>query len=250
MEPMETPCTGILMIAGFGDNASMFDGLSATTLARKYALIPFNLPGFGAPPLDGETTIHALADALAKEARRTGAKIVLAHSVASIIASIALGQDCPLEMILSVEGNITADDAYFSGTAADYEEPATFRTAFLARLAVKAQSSPIFARYHDTVAKADPKALWQLGRDARRFSKTQHPGEVLAASGKVSYLYDDPNCPQSTLEWLRSHDIDTRRLSGASHWPSIDAPDRLSAECVKAIIDQNIPPAHRQPINT
>ena len=237
MEPNETPRTGILMIAGFGDNASMFDGLSATALAREYSLLPFNLPGFDAPSLGGETTIEKLADALADEARRTGAKIVLAHSVASIIASIALGKDCPLEMILSVEGNITLDDAYFSGTAANYEDPMKFRAAFLARMAEKGQTSPIFARYHDEVAKADPEALWQLGRDARRFSEAQHPGEVLVASGKVSYFYDDPNCPKSTLGWLKSHDIDKRRLTGASHWPSIDSPDILSAQCIKAIAE-------------
>jgi pimeloyl-ACP methyl ester carboxylesterase len=245
MEQTEAPRAGILMIAGFGDNASMFDGLSTTELARKYALIPYNLPGFGAPPLDGETTIDALAEALAHEARATGAKIVLAHSVASIIASIALSKDSlskdglskdsPLEMILSIEGNITADDAYFSGTAANYEDPASFRTAFLTRLAEKAENSAIFARYHDNVAKADPTALWHLGRDAGRFSEAHHPGECLVASGRVSYLYDDPNCPDSTLDWLQSHDIDKRRLVGASHWPSVDAPDLLSTECLNAL---------------
>lgn len=239
MDLKMAPRTGILMIAGFGDNASMFEGLSGTELAQEYTLIPYDLPGFGAAPLAGETTIDALADALASKARRTGAKIVLAHSVASIIASKALGKDSPLEMILSVEGNITADDSYFSGTAANYADPQSFRAAFLTRLAEKAQRSPIFARYHDEVAKADARALWQLGRDARRFSETQHPGEVLVASGKVSYLYDDPNCPQSTLDWLQLHDIDTRRLSGASHWPSVDAPDLLSAQCKVAIADLN-----------
>ncbi len=237
MDQIETPRAGLIMIAGFGDNASMFDRLLTTPLAHKYALIPYNLPGFGAPSLEGETTIEALAEALAKEARRSGAKIVLAHSVASIIASIALHKDSPLEMILSLEGNITADDAYFSGTAADYDDPATFRTAFLTRLAEKARGSSIFGRYHDNVAKADPEALWQLGRDAQRFSEAQHPGESLVASGKVSYLYDDPNCPDSTLDWLHSHDIDKRRLVGASHWPSIDAPDLLSTECMAAIKD-------------
>lgn len=237
MVPNETPRAGIVMIAGFGDNASMFDGLSDTALARKYTLIPHNLPGFGAPPLAGETTLDALAEALAAEARRTGAKIVLAHSVASIIASLALGKDRPLEVILSVEGNITADDAYFSGTAANFDDSASFRTAFLARMAEKGQTSPIFARYHDEVAKSDPQALWQLGRDARRFSEAKHPGEVLTASGKVSYLYDDPNCPQSTLDWLQSNDIYRRRLPGASHWPCIDAPDLFSTECLKAIVD-------------
>lgn len=132
MELSETARTGILMIVGFGDKASIFEGLGATTLAQL---------------------------------------------VASVIASLALRKNSPLEMILSVEGNITADDACSS--------------------------------------------------------KTQRPGEVLIPSGKVPYLYDDPNCP----EGLQSHDVGTRRHVGASHWPGIDAPDILSAQCGRAITD-------------
>lgn len=235
------PRRGILMIAGFGDNSSMFSGLAETALAAEFDLFPFDMPGFGAPPLAGDTTIDALAQAVAEEALRTGAEIILAHSVASIIASVALAKEHTLKMILSVEGNITADDAYFSGTAANYDDPAEFRAAFLERLALKAQTSAIFARYHDNVAKADPQALWQLGRDARHFSDTWHPGEVLVAAGKVSYLYDVPNCPESTLVWLNAHDVDMRRLAGASHWPSVDVPGRLAAECIAAIRDLTDP---------
>ena len=45
----------ILLIAGFGDNASMFAGLHETALADAYHLLPFDLPGFGSPTLDIET---------------------------------------------------------------------------------------------------------------------------------------------------------------------------------------------------
>jgi pimeloyl-ACP methyl ester carboxylesterase len=225
----------ILMIAGFGDNASMFDGLRDTALAKSYELLPFDMPGFGAPRLEGETTIDALADCVAEEADRTGAGILLAHSVASIIGSVALRKSSLLDTILSVEGNITADDAYFSGTAADYDDPLAFRTAFLDRLERMAEGSDIVTRYRENVARADPIALWELGRDARRFSQTTHPGEFLLAEGKISYLYDPPNCPESTLDWLRSHPIDKRLLPGASHWPSVDAPALLAAKCIETL---------------
>jgi pimeloyl-ACP methyl ester carboxylesterase len=225
----------ILMIAGFGDNASMFDGLRGTALANGYDLLPFDMPGFGAPRLKGETTIDALANSVAEEAHRTGAGILLAHSVASIIASVALRKSSLLDTILSVEGNITADDAYFSGTAADYDDPLAFRAAFLDRLERMAKGSEVVTRYRNNVARADPTALWELGRDARRFSETTHPGEFLLAAGKISYLYDPPNCPASTLEWLRSHPIDKRLLTGASHWPSVDAPALLARKCIEAL---------------
>ena len=67
------------MVAGFGDNANIFDRLQTTAFAREYRLIQFGLPGFGAPLTGVETTLDGLAVALASEARRTGAKIVLAH---------------------------------------------------------------------------------------------------------------------------------------------------------------------------
>jgi len=226
----------ILMIAGFGDNASMFDGLAGTDLAGDYTLIPVDLPGFGAPPLPGETTLDALASALAGAARRAGAGIVLAHSVASIVAALAARRaDCPLHTILSLEGNLTADDAYFSGTAADHADPATFRAAFLARLDEMAAGSPVHARYRDNVATADPVALWQLGRDARRYSETCVPGDELLRAGRVVYLYDPPNCPQSTLDWLETSGMPRRRLPGASHWPSVDRPAQLAAEIRRAL---------------
>ena len=225
----------ILMIAGFGDNSSMFDGLRDTALADACDLLPFDMPGFGAPRLEGVTTIDALASTVAREADRTGATILLAHSVASIIASVALGKSALLDTILSVEGNITAEDAYFSGTAADYDDPLAFRAAFLDRLEKMAEGSQVIARYRDNVARADPTALWELGRDARRFSEAKHPGECLVAAGKVSYLYDSPNCPASTLDWLRSHPIDKRLLAGASHWPSVDTPALLASRCIEAL---------------
>ena len=223
------------MIAGFGDNASMFNGLRGTVLADVYDLLPFDMPGFGAPRLKGETTIDALADCVAEEAHRTGAQIVLAHSVASIIASVALRKSTLLDTILSVEGNITADDAYFSGTAANYDDPLAFRAAFLDRLDGMATDSEVITRYRDNVARADPAALWELGRDARRFSETKHPGELLLAAGKIFYFYDPHNCPASTLDWLQSHPIDKRLLTGASHWPSVDAPVLLAGKCIEAL---------------
>ena len=60
----------ILLIAGFGDNASMFDNLNGTPLAARYRLEPLNLPGFGAPPLATETTLDALADVAGEEVRK------------------------------------------------------------------------------------------------------------------------------------------------------------------------------------
>lgn len=219
----------ILCIAGFGDNADMFTGLKQTPLAHLYRLLPINLPGFGAPPLVQETTLHELADYVCTRAKECGSEIVLAHSVASIVASLAAQRPgSPIERILSMEGNITSEDAYFSGTAADFANHETFRASFLARLDDMALSAPIIARYRSAVAQADPLALWQLGRDARHFSDRVVPGEVLATSASVTYFYNPENCPETTLKWLEENPMERCILPDASHWASVDQPELLA----------------------
>lgn len=219
----------MLCVAGFGDNGKMFSPLLTTELAKRIEILPFDFPGFGKPTLKGETTLESLADALDAEVRTVEASVVLAHSVGSIIASLAARKSgSPIRTILSLEGNLTADDAYYSGTAADYDNAESFRAAFLLRLSTMAEHQPIISRYRAMVAAADQNALWQLGRDARRFSDREIPGDVLIESALAVYLYNPENVPDSSLKWLETHDIRKIRLDNASHWPSVDQPDLLA----------------------
>ncbi len=227
----------ILFVAGFGDGAEMFDRLAKTELADHYRLAPIDLPGFaGAEPLSGGTTLEALADVVHQVALQKSARIIAAHSVASIIASLAARREgSPINTIISLEGNLTAQDAYFSGTAADYPNPELFREAFLARLDEMVETQSIIARYRKIAAKADPKALWELGCDARRFSESCEPGDVLSETENVIYLYNPENCSNSSLEWLRTNSMRQIRMEGASHWPSVDQPETLSAKILEAL---------------
>ncbi|MBY6116203.1 alpha/beta hydrolase [Mameliella alba] len=226
----------IIFIAGFGDNASMFDGLLHTHLAERYRLLPINLPGFGAPTLRSQTTLEALAKFVADKAEEAGAKIIVAHSVASIIASLAAQRSgCPLTTIISLEGNITAEDAYFSGTAADFDGPEEFRAAFLERLDQMAKNAPVIDRYRQSVSQADQLALWQLGTDARRFSSRHVPGEVLKSSGNVVYLYNPENCPETTIQWLEHNPLERIVLANATHWKSVDQPEQLADKISEAL---------------
>lgn len=227
----------ILCIAGFGDDASMFERLAEHDISGTVQFLPMDLPGFGAPRLQGqETTLDALASALNAQATTLGAETVLAHSVASIVASIAARQaGSPIRTILSLEGNLTPEDAYFSGTAAGYDAPEDFRTAFLARLDDMKDGDPVLERYCARVETADPVALWQLGCDAHAFSAQHSPGELLMASARAVYLYNPENLPETSLTWLQTHDIERYELPGASHWASVDQPELLLEQILKAI---------------
>ena len=233
-QPSNRP--SIIFIAGFGGHSSMYKKLENTVLGARYDLILLNLPGFGAPTLTEKTTLNSMADCVAKKAREIGAQIVVAHSVASIIASLAARMpDCPLSTILSLEGNITPEDAYFSGTAANYADPIIFKTDFLKRLDEMASSNSIIKKYRQEIEEADPIALWQLGRDAADFSSKYVPGEILASAADVIYFYNPENCPDSTLKWLQENPMKRVVLNSTSHWPSIDQPDLLANEIIRII---------------
>jgi pimeloyl-ACP methyl ester carboxylesterase len=226
----------ILMIAGFGDNASMFEPLLATELAEANELIPLDLPGFGAPCLSSATSLSALGEWVAQQASEHGAIGVMAHSVASIIASMAASApESQIKQIISLEGNLTAEDAYFSGRAAEFDDPTSFREWFLPRLVAKAANDPILARYVEAVETADPQALWELGCDAHRFSQSEHPGEWLERSAAVTYVVNRANCARASMQWLDQSGLDVVELAGASHWPTIDQPEQLAGALIHTL---------------
>ena len=227
----------ILFVAGFGDGAAMFERLADTPLAERFRLVPMDLPGFaGTPPLENGTSLETLATVVHEAALEEDAHIVVAHSVASIIASLAARRDgSPIDTVISLEGNLTAEDAYFSGTAADYPNADEFKAAFLARLSEMALSAPIIARYRDMVVKTDPQALWELGCNARRFSERFTPGDVLSEVENVCYLYNPDNCPETTLDWLKENAMKRIVMENATHWKSVDQPEMLSEKILEAL---------------
>ena len=227
----------MICLAGFGENSSMFTPLAQTRLSSLIEVIPFDMPGFGLPAFSDEpTTLDTLAKAVDEKARSCGASHILAHSVASIIASLAVKRDgTPLTTIFSLEGNLTADDAYFSGTAANYDSPKAFRAAFLNQLSELSKEQPVIARYRSSVETADPQALWELGRDAQRFSEEYVPGEILTQSANAVYLYNPQNIPSASRDWLKAHDIPRLEMKNATHWKSVDQPELLAGKLIQAL---------------
>ncbi|MEP2735921.1 MAG: alpha/beta hydrolase [Erythrobacter sp.] len=227
----------MLCVPGFGDDSTMFAPLIASKLSLEVEIVPLNLPGFGAPRPNGvPATLNLLAKVIDEKAKAIGSQIVLAHSVASISASLAAQRPgSTITTVLSLEGNLTAEDAYFSGTAAGYDTPMAFHRAFIRRLHKLAKDNPAIDRYRSRVECADPIALWELGRDAHRYSQNVTPGDVLARADFPVYLYNPENVPRASQRWLQRSSIPRIKLAGASHWKSADQPSLLATKLIKAL---------------
>lgn len=219
----------IICVAGFGDNASMFDRLTDISQSNSICFLPINLPGFGSDTFSsGTTTLDRLADIVCDEAKNSNTDAILAHSVASIIASKAAAKEnSPIKTILSLEGNLTAEDAYFSGTAAKFDSPEDFRKSFLHRLDDMARGDSIIERYRRAVEISDPQALWELGCDTNRFSSTHVPGDLLMQSSHSVYFYNPKNLPSVSRDWLDKEKLCRIELPNTSYWASVDRPDLL-----------------------
>lgn len=223
-------------VPAFGDDSGAYLPLAGTSVIERFRLVLTELPGFGGTePLTGPTTLEALSAYVAVLAERENAEIVMAHSVGSITASLAARRAGGLiKTIISLEGNLTPADAYYSGAAADFSDAEDFKATFLKRLEAIQRDDAGVARFRKAVARADATALWRLGCDARSFSDKADPGAVLCESARVIYLYDPDNTPPQTQQWIAAHDIEAHKLDGVSHWMMCEQPAMTAAAIIRA----------------
>lgn len=219
----------LLFIHAFGDCGLAFTPLFDTSLTESFRLVAVDLPGFGASPRrDDVLSIAQNAEAIATLGRSlpsSGPIGLVGHSVGSIIAVEAasrLGER--FGGLFSIEGNLTAEDAYFSGRAADFDDPSAFKRRFLDDLWTIAQAQPILRRFHGAVTMVDAVVMWSLGRDARRLSVGDTPGQAYLRVQPSLYYWSPDNTPESTREWIARSGIARRQFDG-SHWPMVDQPD-------------------------
>lgn len=226
----------VVCLHAFADHGAAFVPLFETALATRYRLLAVDLPGFGASPRqDGVGTIEAHGRVLAQlvEALAPGRPIgLVAHSVASCIAvNLAQRLADRLTGLFSIEGNLTADDAYFTGRAANYDDPVQFKTAFLDEIWAMARDNSIMRRYWAAAFMSDSRAMWELGRDAKRISVGDMPGrEYQAVRAPTFYYWSPENTSATTRAWIAATNIANRQFTGAGHWPMVERPEQTAEE--------------------
>lgn len=217
----------ILFIPCLADCGLAYTPLFATPLAQAFRLVAVDLPGCGASPRrDDVLTIAQHAEALAALASALPGPIgLVGHSVGSMIAvetARRLGER--FGGLFSIEGNLTAEDAYFSGRAADFDDPHAFKQRFLDDLWTMGQEQPILRRFHAMATMADAVGMWTLGRDARRLSVGDAPGQAYLRVRPSHYYWSPASTVPTTRDWIAGNGLAQQQFADASHWPMIDQP--------------------------
>lgn len=140
-------------------------------------------------------------------------------------------------LVISVEGNLTSADAYYSGQAAQYGDSETFYSVFLATMGELARDKKIPTDYCECLRVADPHTLWTLGRSVVSYSE---PGRAFATlpCPKV-YYWDEASTLLESRRFLAQGEIMQRQFSGVGHWPMSTSPvsfyAALEADIVSAM---------------
>jgi pimeloyl-ACP methyl ester carboxylesterase len=222
-------------VHGFADSGLAFREILESNLADEFGLYAPDLPGFGASPAhDGIRTIDQFTEAVIGliETLSPNRPIgLIGHSVGAIIAVEAAhrlgGRCCGL---VSIEGNMTADDAYFSGRAPEFDDPSAFKARLSELVWKRSLDDPVLRRYHASVLMAAAPTMWSFGRDVGRYSVGDHAGHrYRALPAPTLYCWSPSTAPEATLRFVETHHVANREFAGAGHWPMLDATEEVVA---------------------
>ncbi len=225
----------LLCLHGFGDEGRAFAALADSPIAEAFELAAPDLPGFGASPPIAETTISGLAAwtlDLADKISPDRPLGLLAHSVGAAIAvEAAIARPDRVAGLISLEGNLASEDAYYSGRAADFDTSDAFKIVFAAAIAGDAARDPALSRYAAAVAKADADALWTLGRDAALRGAEDGFGRAYLAlvdRGLPNlYLWSHRSITTGAKAFIARHDLPHLEILQSGHWLMVDQPQTV-----------------------
>ena len=228
--------TSIWFIHGFAESSYSFSDLFFTSLKDHFNLFAPDLPGFGVSPLNTDRT--TLADAtpllieLIKSCSPYGRIILVGHSLGSVVCTNLAQQmrDRSIALV-SIEGNLTEADAYFSGQAINHTSGEAFKAHFMSQIYKMAADDKAFQRYFASVRQANPDAMMQWGKASHELSKQSVAGKAYNSLGcPTLYYWGATSTPQATQQFIRSAEINHQEFTNSGHWPMIDQPHQCALD--------------------
>jgi pimeloyl-ACP methyl ester carboxylesterase len=220
----------VVCVPGFADSTASWQPLCAALIEAPFDVMVLDLPGFGmTPPGRHPASIPYFAELVARLVRRECRDQVtlVGHSLGAVVAVDAANQlagQC--SGLVSFEGNLTPEDAYFSGQAADYRDPSEFKRAFSTQVDQMAAAGRVPSSYADAVKTADAETMWTLGREARvRGADGSFGAAYRNLPMRTVYFWASSTTPPTTRQYLARHAITEHQLPIEHHWPWTLDPD-------------------------
>lgn len=211
----------------FGDSALSYRHAFDSVLAESARVFVYDPPGHGAsPPRLGGLTIDKCVRIWCRLIAQFSASrptVLVGHSMAGIIATrVALRLQPQPALVVGVEANLTREDAYFSGRAAQFDKPAAFCASLRSQLHGLARRDECARYFISSLEFADAFTLWTLGRSV---AAQRDPGAAFRGlrCPKIHY-WDAQGAARHTREYIAHYRLPDRRLDGSGHSPMTRSP--------------------------
>ena len=231
--------TDVWFLPGFAESHLCFRGAFKHEISKQVRVILFDPPGLGASPARREGITIKDCAAIWKDligSISENKKLVLvAHSVAGIIATetVTLLDRVP-SLLISIEGNLTTVDAYFSGQAVNYDSPDDFYHNFSNSIFNLAMNGDVPMSYYASLQFADPNTLWTIGRSTQHYNE---PGvDFQKLECPTVYYWSDETLSSESKAFLKANDLNNVKMEGLGHWPMNKSPDRFYSRLLHDIM--------------
>ncbi len=211
----------------FGDSCLSYRQALESELNAHARILVYDPPGHGAsPPRPKGLTIAEDARLwceLIAHFSRSRQVVLVGHSMAGMIASRAAARlERPPALVIGVEANLTRSDAYFTGRAVHFDEPAAFYASLRSQILRMARRDQAVHRFACSLTSADPLTLWTLGRSVH---SQRDPGAAFRRlrCPKIHY-WDAIGSSRDTRDYIARNGLPQRRLDHLGHWPMLNAP--------------------------
>ena len=230
--------TDVWFLPGFAESHLCFRDAFKHRISKEVRIILFDPPGLGASPARPEgITIKDCAiiwKDLIDSISQCKKLVLVAHSVAGIIATeTAAILDRVPSLIISVEGNLTASDAYFSGQAVNYNSPFDFYHNFSNSILNLVNKGDVPMSYYASLHFADPNTLWTLGRSTRDYSEPGNNFQKLECP--AVYYWSDETLSSESKAFLKANDLTNQKMDGLGHWPMNKSPECFYSQLLNDI---------------
>ncbi len=229
----------IWLVHGFAESSFSFIDLFKPPLQDHFNLYAPDFPGFGATPLHAhggsiDEASQILLDLIERISPEDRIYLVGHSFGAALCTQVAQQQPERIAAFVSIEGNLTEADAYFSGQATKHKTGAGFKEAFLRQVFEMAERSEALQRYYASVRLAHPAAMMQWGQASAQWSKTSVAGgEYKALACPTLYYWGAESTPEQTQQYIKSEGLVNKRFEGSGHWPMIDQP----VQCARDLLE-------------
>lgn len=228
---------------GFGESGLSFIEAFSSPLRNNFNIYIPDFPGFGASPLQTSTVSLENSEELILRVLATISKnnkiFIVAHSLGSIIGTW-ICQELKSQAVgfFNIEGNLTREDAYFSGMARDYEDADKFHKNLLSHIYEKARNTPALQRYFASICFAQPVALLGWGKSAATHSETRKSGREFASLDCAKlYYWGIESTPEATQNFIKTKSIPNKCFGKGSHWPMVEHPEQCYGDILAFFIN-------------